>query len=83
MGDKSLSEAYALSNLWNKLKDQGLELLEEQTKLVYEAFKEYLKEGAEASKPLWDDVPANFLDQLDKFAYPAIDKINPADNEQA
>lgn len=71
-----MEKAYDLKALGEKLKAQGLPVLEDTAEKVYKATKEWAQESAIISKNKIDDVVAPFYDQLDKLVLPQIDKID-------
>lgn len=75
-----MKEAYDLKELLAELKGNGLELAEDSAELVYASVKSWLKKSAAKSSTPIDDMVLNFLDKLDPIVLPAIDKINPDDN---
>lgn len=76
-----MKQAYDLKELLAELKGNGLELAEDSAELVYASLKSWLKKSAAKSSTPIDDVVLNFLDKLDPVVLPAIDKINPDDNQ--
>lgn len=72
--------AYDLKDLVEKLKGQNLPLAldfaEKEAGLFYVAMKQWIQESAVASDNKVDDVIAPFLNYLDAFVLPQIDKIN-------
>jgi len=75
------AKAYDLKDLLAELKAEGLELAEDAAESVYKATKSWLKKSAAKSATPIDDMVVGFLDQLDPIVLPAIDKINPNDNQ--
>lgn len=75
-----MESAYSLKDLGERLVATGLPLaedaLEAEAGKVYVALKAWLKESAALSPNKIDDVIAPFVDQLDGFVLPQIDKIN-------
>lgn len=75
-----MEKAYDLAALGEKLKEQGLPVLEgalESTAgKVYVAVKAWIQESAVLSENRIDDVVAQFLGHLDQFVLPAIEKID-------
>ncbi len=73
-------KAYDLKDLAEKLKAAGipiaLDAAESAAGNVYVALKAWIKESAALSESKIDDVIAPFIDQLDAFVLPQIDKIN-------
>lgn len=82
--NEAVKAPYALSDLGQKVKDEcakhGLELaeqaVEQLAKSVYVATKAWLKESALASENKIDDVVVPFLDLIDSFVLPQIEKID-------
>lgn len=71
-----MTKAYDLKALGEKLKAQGLPVLEDTAEKVYKATKEWAKESAVISENKIDDVVAPFYDHLDPLVLPQIDKID-------
>lgn len=71
-----MEKAYDLKDLGERLKKNGLNLAEEEVKMVYAETKGWLRDSAVLSTNKIDDLVAPFLDQLDPIVLPVVDKID-------
>ena len=71
-----MEKAYDLKDLANRLKADGLSLVEDELRLVYKHTKEWAKESAVLSTTPYDNIVMPFIDQLDGIVLPLIDKID-------
>jgi hypothetical protein len=71
-----MEKAYDLKELGKRLKAKGLIELEDAAEEIYKELKGWLKESAALSATPYDDIAVPFLDNLDKFVIPQIDKID-------
>lgn len=75
-----MEKAYDLKDLGEKLKAEGLPVLEDALEAsaakAYKAIKAWAKESAVLSENKMDDFVAPFYDQLDGVVLPLIDKID-------
>ena len=71
-----MTKAYDLKDLGEKLKAIGLPVAETTAEMCYEAVKAWLKESAVVSATPYDNLVVPFVDQLDQFVKPALDKID-------
>ncbi len=67
---------YEIGDLWKKLKDQGLDLAEDATGLVYKSVMDWAEDSAKASPTPLDDLAIPFKKQVDALVLPQIDKID-------
>jgi hypothetical protein len=71
-----MEKAYDVKDLLNRLKSDGLELVEAEAGLFYKHLKEWVQESAVLSPNKIDDVIAPFVGQLDPIMLPLIDRID-------
>lgn len=71
-----MEKAYDLKDLELKLKEAGLPEMEQAAEKCYGAVKAWLKESAVVSATPYDNLVIPFVDQLDAFVNPALDKID-------
>lgn len=71
-----MEKAYDVKDLLNRIKGDGLDLLESELGLVYKHMKDWLKASAPLSENKIDDVIAPFVDQMDPIMLPLIDKVD-------
>lgn len=75
-----MEKAYDLKALGEALKAEGvpvaLDALESIAAKAYVATKKWVQESAKLSENKVDDVVAPFLDYVDPYVMPQIDKIN-------
>ena len=68
--------AYDVKKLWQKLKDQGMDIAEDATGLVYKGVMDWVEESARESENPYDDLGIPFRKQVDQIVLPQIDKID-------
>jgi hypothetical protein len=69
-------QPYSLQALGEKLKAQGLPMLEDGAEKAYAAMKEWLQESSAATSSPVDDMVVSLLPALDKVVVPALEKID-------
>lgn len=75
-----MEKAYDLKGLVEKLKSSGLEMAEEEAKIVIKDVCEWLDESGKLSATPYDDMAfAVALPKVKELALGLADKINPAD----
>lgn len=74
--ESKMEKAYDVKALLAKMKDSGLDLVENEVGLFYKNLKEWVQESAVLSENKIDDVIAPFVGQLDPILLPLIDKID-------
>ena len=72
-------QAYDLKELGERLKGIGLELAEENLKVLVPEILKFLKDSAEASETPYDDVLVALLPVLETFILEQVEKINGED----
>lgn len=71
-----MEKPYDLKELGLRLKGKGLDQAEEIAELLYKEVKQWLKDSAAVSATPFDNLAMGYLDQLDSFVLPQIDKID-------
>lgn len=71
-----MEQAYDLKVLAERLKQAGLIEAEDMALQAYSVVKVWLKQSAQASATPFDNMAMSFIDQLDSFVLPQIDKID-------
>lgn len=71
-----MEKAYDLKALGAKLKEAGLVELEDGAEHIYKAIKEWLKESAQLSATPYDNIAIAYLDNLDRYVLPQLNKID-------
>lgn len=69
-------QAYDPKLLVEKLKAQGLPVVEDMAEKAYGAVKEWVRESAVISENKYDDLGIPFLNYVDQIVMPQIDKID-------
>lgn len=69
-------KAYDPKELLNKIKAQGLPVLEDGAEKLTRAVFEWLKQSAEVSATPLDDVAVAFYPHIEKMALDQIDKVD-------
>jgi hypothetical protein len=69
-------KAYDPKVLLEKLKKQGLPVLEDGAEKTYVAVKEWIKESALESENKYDDLGIPFINYVDQLVMPQLDKID-------
>ena len=72
-------KAYDLKLLVEKLKEGGIELLEEEAKVLIKATFAWLTESAVISKTPYDNMAAIVYPQVEGLILDQAEKINPED----
>lgn len=76
-----MEKAYEVKDLLNKLKANGMEVVEEEAKHIIVAVCEWLDESGKLSPTPYDDMAfAAALPKVKELALGLAEKINPADN---
>ena len=73
-------KAYDAKLLLEELKNEGLEIAEESTKVLIEALFSWLEKSAVISKTPYDDMALIVLPQLKKLVLTQVENINREDN---
>jgi len=74
-------KAYDLKELGVILKGNGLELLEESSKIIFDSVMDWLEESAKVSPTPYDDLIGLVSPQIRKIVNEKLEDINKADNE--
>jgi hypothetical protein len=74
-------KAYDLKKLVDKLKEDGLDVAEDAAKLVLEKTLEWVKESADESDSIVDDILVKFIPTLKDYIMDEIDKIDGEDDD--
>lgn len=76
-----MEKAYDLKELAVILKGNGLELLEESSKIIFDSVMDWIEESAKVSPTPYDDLIALVSPQIRKIVNEKLEEINKADNE--
>ena len=71
-----MSKPYDLQNLLQRCKARGLDLVEEEAKIVFHELVGWAQDSAALSPGKVDDLVALGLPELEKLVMPLIDKID-------
>ena len=72
-------KAYDLKKLGEKLKEEGVELLEENIKVLLPIVMDWVSESAIASENKFDDVLAGIIPAVKPYIMEQVEKINSED----
>lgn len=72
-------KAYDLKLLLEKLKAQGIEVLEENAKILVETTFDWLEESAKLSKTPYDDMAVVIYPKAKELILEQAERINPND----
>lgn len=75
-----MEKPYDLKELGLRLKDKGLDQAEDIAEMIYKELKQWLKDSAALSATPFDNLAMGYLDQLDSFVLPKIDKLDGEPN---
>lgn len=74
-------KAYDLKVLVAKLKEDGLDVAEEAARLIVEKSLEWVKESADKSDSIVDDILVKFIPTLKDYIMDEVDKIDGEDDD--
>ncbi len=74
-------KAYDPKDLLKKLEDEGLDIAEDAAKLIFEKTMEWVRESADISDGIVDDLIVKLIPSVEKWVLDKIDEIDGEDDD--
>ena len=76
-----MEKAYDIKELGDKLKDEGLDVLEDVSVVILKSVMSWIKESAELSEGKFDDMLVGVLPMIEGYVLEQIDKIDGEEDD--